>query len=252
MKVLKSFIKTIGDYLLLLKTAFFSKPENFKLYLKEFFDQAAFMGINTIPIVLVVSIFLGAVTVVQIAYQLVSPLVPLTSISQVARDIILLELSPTILSIILAGVIGSKIASEIGNMRVSEQIDALEIMGVNSASYLITPKVLASLFAIPILVIFSIIVGIIGGRIAATMSGIVSGDIYDMGLQIGFKMFNVWYALTKAFTFAFIISTASAYYGYKIQGGSGSLEIGEATTRAVVTSAILILIADYVIATVLL
>lgn len=247
---MKYVVKSVGDYLLLLKTAFFSKPENFKLYRKEFVGQFAYMGINTIPIVTIVSIFLGAVTVVQIAYQLVSPLIPLPTISQVARDIILLELSPTILCIILSGVIGSKIASEVGNMRVSEQIDALEIMGVNPASYLLVPKVIASLFAIPILVIFSCIVAIIGGRYAATMSGIVSPEIYDQGLMQSFKPFNVFYAMVKAFTFAFIISSISAYYGFRVQGGS--LEIGRASTKAVVVSAILILIADYVIAAVLL
>ncbi len=247
---MKKVIKSVGDYLLLLKRAFFSKPENFKMYWKDFASQLSYMGINTIPIVAVVSIFLGAVTVVQVAYQLISPLLPLTIISQVARDIIVLELSPTILCIILAGVIGSKMASEIGNMRVSEQIDALEVMGTNSASYLIAPKVLASLIAIPMLVIFSIILALIGGRIAASSAGIVNGELYDMGLRLSFKPFNIWYALIKAFVFAFIISTSAAYYGYNVKGGS--LEIGKATTTAVVMSAILILVADYVIAALLL
>ena len=247
---MKRILKSIGDYLLLLKRAFFSKPENYRMYWNDFTSQLAYMGINTIPIVAVVSIFLGAVTVVQVAYQLISPLLPPTIISQVARDIIVLELSPTILCIILAGVVGSKMASEIGNMRVSEQIDALEVMGTNSASYLIAPKVIASLIAIPILVIFSIIVALIGGRIAAASAGIVNGEIYDMGLRLSFKPFNIWYALIKAFVFAFIISTSSAYYGYNVKGGS--LEIGKATTTAVVMSAILILVADYVIAALLL
>lgn len=247
---MKKILESVGDYLLLLKRAFFTKPERFSMYWNEFTAQLAYMGINTIPIVAVVSVFLGAVTVVQVAYQLISPLLPLTIISQISRDIIVLELSPTILSIILAGVIGSKIASEIGNMRISEQIDALEVMGVNSASYLITPKILAAVIAIPILVIFSIIIALIGGRIAASASGIVNGEIYDMGLKLNFKSFNIWYALIKALVFAFILSSASAYYGYNVKGGS--LGIGKASTTAVVLSAILILIADYTIAALLL
>lgn len=247
---MKKIFNSIGDYFLLLKRAFFFKPERFKMYWKEFAGQLAYMGTNTIPIVAVVSIFLGAVTVVQVAYQLISPLLPLTIISRITRDIILLELSPTILCIILSGVIGSKIASEIGNMRVSEQIDAIEVMGVNSAAYLITPKILAAIIAIPILVTFSIGIAILGGRFAATMSNIVNGELYDMGLREGFKIFNVWYALIKAFVFAFIISSVSSYYGYKVEGGS--LGIGKASTTSVVTSSILILVADYIIAALLL
>lgn len=228
----------------------FTRPENFKMYWKQFVTQCYEIGFGSLPIVLIISIFLGAVTTVQTAYQLVSPLIPLTTIAQIVRDSILLELSPTVLSIVLAGVIGSKIASELGNMRVSEQIDALEIMGVNPSAYLVAPKVLASIFMIPILVAISCIVGIWGGRVAGEFSGIISPNVFDQGLRMGFNTFNIVFALIKAYTFAFLISTVSAYYGFHVKGGS--LEIGRASTTAVVTSCIMILIADYILAALLL
>jgi len=148
--------------------------------------------------------------------------------------------------IVLAGVIGSKIAGELGNMRVSEQIDALEIMGINSKSYLIMPKILAALITIPLLVILAMVLGIYGGRLAGSLGGILSTDIYDRGLTQQFVAKNVWFGLAKAYTFAFIISSVSSYYGYHVKGGS--LEIGRASTTAVITSCILILFADYVLA----
>jgi phospholipid/cholesterol/gamma-HCH transport system permease protein len=150
----------------------------------------------------------------------------------------------------LAGVIGSKIAGELGNMRVSEQIDALEIMGINTKAYLIMPKILGALITIPLLVVIAAVLGIYGGRLAGTLTGIVSGDTYDRGLIQSFVPKNVWFALVKAYTFAFIISSISSFYGYNVKGGA--LEIGRASTTAVVTSCILILFADYIIAQILL
>lgn len=221
-----------------------------KMYWKELVSQCFEIGFGALPIVIIISIFLGAVTTVQTAYQLVSPLIPLTTIAQIVRDSILLELSPTVLSIVLAGVVGSKIASELGNMRVSEQIDALEIMGINSSAYLVFPKIAASIIMIPILVVISCIVGIWGGRVAGNFSGIIAPEVFDRGLRMGFSSFNVVFALIKAYTFAFLISSVSAYYGYHVKGGS--LEIGRASTKAVVSSCILILIADYFLAAMLL
>jgi len=244
-----AFLTEFGKYLIMLKSMF-TRPENVKMYWKEFISQCYEIGFGALPIVLIVSIFLGAVTTVQTAYQLVSPLIPLTTIAQIVRDSILLELSPTVLSIVLAGVIGSKVASELGNMRVSEQIDALEIMGINPYSYLIFPKIAASFIMMPILIMISCIVGIWGGRVAGDFSGIISPSIFDRGLRMGFSSFNVVFAMIKAYTFAFLISSISAYYGYHVRGGS--LEIGSASTKAVVTSCITILIADYILAAVLL
>jgi phospholipid/cholesterol/gamma-HCH transport system permease protein len=162
----------------------------------------------------------------------------------------ILELSPTVVSIVLAGVVGSKIASELGNMRISEQIDALEIMGINTKTYLVLPKILAALLMIPCLITLSAFLGIWGGRTAANLSNIVASDIFDIGLRSNFAPKNVWFALTKAYTFAFIVSSVPAYFGYFVSGGS--LEIGRSSTTSVVVSCILILVADYALAALLL
>jgi phospholipid/cholesterol/gamma-HCH transport system permease protein len=244
-----SFFTHLGTYLLMLK-GMFTKPENWRMYWKEFMHQSVEIGVGALPIVVIISIFLGAVTTVQTAYQLVSPLVPLSTISQIVRDSMILELSPTVVSIVLAGVVGSKIASELGNMRISEQIDALEIMGINTKSYLIMPKILASLLVIPCLIVISAVLGIWGGRVAGSMSGILATDIFDLGLRKNLNIYNINFALYKSYTFAFIISSISAYYGYNVKGGA--LEIGRASTSAVVVSCILILVADYGLAALLL
>ncbi|HEY8688199.1 MAG TPA: ABC transporter permease [Chitinophagaceae bacterium] len=243
------FFKLFGEYILLMK-GMFTKPENFKMYWKELMHQCVEIGIGALGIVSIISIFMGAVSAVQTAYQLISPLIAKTTISQVVRDTVILEFAPTLVCIVLAGVMGSKIAGELGNMRVSEQIDALEIMGINTKSYLVMPKILAALITIPLLVIVSMVLGIWGGRFASSMSNIVSTDTYDKGLLMGFTPFYVSFALVKAYTFAFIISSVPAYYGYNVKGGA--LEIGRASTTAVVTSCILILFADYVLAAIIL
>src|SRR3954470_22835564 len=168
----------LGKYLLMIK-GMFSKPENWKMYWKEFMHQCSEIGIGSLGIVTIISVFMGAVSTVQTAYQLVSPLIPKYTIAQVVRDTVILEFAPTLVCIVLAGVIGSKIAGELGNMRVSEQIDALEIMGINTKSYLVMPKILAALVTIPLLVVIAMVLGIAGGRIASTMGGIVSADIFD-------------------------------------------------------------------------
>jgi phospholipid/cholesterol/gamma-HCH transport system permease protein len=244
-----SFFTHFGTYLLMLK-GMFTKPENWRMYWKEFMHQCVEIGIGALPIVIIISLFLGAVTTVQTAYQLVSPLVPAATIAQIVRDSMILELSPTVVSIVLAGVIGSKIASELGNMRISEQIDALEIMGINTKSYLVMPKILAALVVIPCLIVISAILGIWGGRTAAAMSGIVATDIFDVGLRQNLNTYNITVALYKCYTYAFILSSIPAYFGYNVKGGS--LEIGRSSTSAVVVSCILILFADYALASLLL
>src|SRR6266487_4802661 len=171
----------IGRYLLMIR-GMFSKPENMKMYWKEFIHQCSEIGIGSLGIVVIISIFMGAVSTVQTAYQLVSPLIPKSTIAQVVRDTVILEFAPTLVCIVLAGVVGSKIASELGNMRVSEQIDALEIMGINTKTYLIMPKILAALLVIPILVVVAAVLGIWGGRLASIMTDIVSKDTFDKGL----------------------------------------------------------------------
>src|SRR5215467_7528576 len=184
----------IGGYLLMIK-GMFSKPENMKMYWKEFIHQCSDIGIGSLGIVVVISIFMGAVSTVQTAYQLVSPLIPKSSIAQIVRDTVILEFAPTLICIVLAGVVGSKIASELGNMRVSEQIDALEIMGINTKAYLVGPKILASLLMIPFLIVIAMALGIWGGRLAGVSANILAGNIYDRGLLEGFIPYNVFFAL---------------------------------------------------------
>lgn len=244
-----SFFTQFGTYLIMLK-GMFTKPESHKMYWKELMHQCAEIGVGALPIVIIISLFLGAVTTVQTAYQLVSPLVPASTIAQIVRDSMILELSPTVVSIVLAGVVGSKIASELGNMRISEQIDALEIMGINTKSYLILPKILGALIVIPCLIIISAVLGIYGGRLAGSLSGIVASDIFDSGLRKNLNVNNIVVAFYKVYTFSFIISSISSYYGYYVKGGA--LEIGQASTRAVVVSCILILLADYGVAAIFL
>ena len=242
-------LREIGKYILLMK-GMFTRPENFKMYWKEFMHQCSEIGIGSLGIVTIISFFIGAVSAVQTAYQMTSPFLPLSLISQIVRDTVILEFAPTLVSIVLAGVVGSKIAGELGNMRVSEQIDALEIMGINTKAYLVLPKILAAVVVIPMLIVIAMILGIWGGRIAGSASGILSGDIFDKGLREGFNPYNVFFSLVKAYVFAYLISSIPAYYGYNVKGGA--LEIGRASTKAVVVSCIMILIADYILSALLL
>ncbi|MBL7764589.1 MAG: ABC transporter permease [Chitinophagaceae bacterium] len=242
-------LEHIGRYLIMLG-GMFSKPENARVYWKELIHQCSEIGIGSVGIVVTISVFLGAVTTVQTAYQLISPLVQKSVIAQIIRDSTFLELSPTVVCIVLAGVVGSKIASELGNMRVSEQIDALEIMGINTKTYLILPKIVASFVVIPCLIVISMFLSIWGGYLAGTLSGIMSEQQFTQGLLKEFIPFNLTFGLIKAFTFAFIISSISAYFGYNVRGGA--LEIGRASTTSVVVSCVLILFADYGLAALLL
>lgn len=244
-----TFLSEVGKYIMMLK-GMFSKPENWKMYWKEFMHQCSEIGIGSLGIVAIISFFIGAVSTIQTAYQLISPLIPLSTISQIVRDTVILEFAPTLVSIVLAGVVGSKIAGELGNMRVSEQIDALEIMGINTKAYLVLPKILAAIVVIPMLIVLAMVLGIWGGRIAGTAAGILPAEVFDKGLREGFNAYNVFFSLVKAYTFAYLISSIPAYYGYNVQGGA--LEIGRASTKAVVISCIMILVADYVLSALLL
>ncbi len=244
-----SFFTHFGRYLLMIK-GMFTKPENGKMYWKEFMHQCNDIGIGSLGIVSIISVFIGAVSAVQTAYQLVSPIIPLTTIATIVRDTVILEFAPTLVCIVLAGVIGSKIASELGNMRVSEQIDALEIMGINTKAYLVMPKIAAALVTIPLLVVIAMVLGIWGGRMAGTASNILSAETFDKGLVMNFTPYNVTFALIKSYTFAFIISSIPAYYGYYVKGGA--LEIGKSSTKSVVVSCVMLLFADYVLSQLLL
>ena len=244
-----TFFTEIGKYLLMIK-GMFSRPENWKMYWKEFMHQCSEIGMGSLWIVVIISIFMGAVSTVQTAYQLTNPLIPAYTIAQVVRDTVILEFAPTLVSIVLAGVVGSKIAGELGNMRVSEQIDALEIMGINTKAYLVLPKIVAALVVIPKLIVIAAVLGIWGGKVAGTLSGIISGEEFNKGLLAGFVPYNVFFAMAKAYSFAFLISSIPAYYGYYVKGGA--LEIGRASTKAVVVTCVAVLFADYILAAILL
>ncbi|RZJ75618.1 MAG: ABC transporter permease [Flavobacterium sp.] len=238
-----------GRYILLLKSVF-RRPEKTKIYVKAIFQQMDFIGVGSLGLISIISTFIGAVMTLQIAFQLVSDLIPKTIIGSVNRDSSILELSPTISAIVLAGKIGSAISSEIGTMRVSEQIDALEIMGINAPGYLILPKILAGITMVPVLVIISMVLSIGGGYLGGTLSGAVTASEYIQGITTDFNPYTIVVALTKAFVFGFIITSVPAYEGFYVKGGA--LEVAQASTRAVVVSCISILACDYLITQLLL
>ena len=239
----------LGKYILLLK-AVFRRPEKWNIYRKEIFKETTAIGVGSLGIIAIISVFLGAVTTVQTAFQLVSDLIPKSVIGGIVRDSSILELSPTISALVLAGKVGSSVASQIGTMRVTEQIDALEIMGINSPGFLILPKILAAIITIPLLVIISISLCIFGGYLAGSLSGAVTSQDFITGLKTGFDSFIITVSMVKSVIFAFIITSVSAYQGFYTEGGA--LEVGQSSTKAVVISCIAILFSDYVIAQLLL
>ena len=243
------FLTQLGSYFLLLKKVF-SKPEKPSVYYKQTMHEMVFLGLNSVGIITVISFFMGAVITLQTAYNTENPIYPTYLIGLGCRDSILLEFSSTITALILAGKVGSNIASEIGTMRVTEQIDALEIMGVNSASYLILPKIIATLLFNPVLTLISISVGIFGGWIAGTSAGVITSEDYVYGIQYAFIPYYVTYAIIKTLFFAFIITSVSAFQGYNVEGGS--LEVGRASTKAVVFSSVLILLFNVILTQLLL
>lgn len=249
LKPVKEFFIHIGRYLNLMGRVF-APPEKKWMYYRQTLREVEFLGIKSMSIVAVISIFIGGVITIQTSYNTESPLYPSYLIGLTVRDILLLEFSSTIVSLILCGKIGSNIASELGSMRISEQIDALEVMGVNSASYLIMPKIIAAVFFMPLLTIMSIFIGLIGGWLGGIVAGIVSSHDYLFGIQYAFIPFYVTYALIKSAIFGFIITSLSAYRGYYATGGA--LEVGKASTRAVVESSIMILITNYILTQMLL
>lgn len=223
----------------------FSRPEKLSIYRRRIWFEVEALGFNSISLTAIISAFIGAVVALQMAITLESPFIPKFMIGYATREVMVLEFSSTVVALILAGKVGSNIASEIGTMRITEQIDALEIMGVNSASYLILPKVVATVLFFPLLTLFSIFVGIVGGYAIADLTGIMLPGDYVQGLFYYFEPFAITYALVKGAVFAFIITSISAYCGYYAMGNS--LEVGRASTRAVVSSSITIMIFDLIL-----
>ena len=239
----------LGLYFIMIKKVI-SKPENLSVFRKQLMQEMGKIGFNSVSLVIILSFFVGAVVSIQTSINMsVSPLLPSYLVGLASRDSLILEFSPTMISLILAGKVGSSIASELGSMRVTEQIDALEIMGINSVSFLILPKVISAIFFFPLLIIISMGVGMIGA-----WAGGISVDIttveFMYGLKYGFNPFYITYAIIKTVFFAFIISTVSSYYGYHTKGGA--IAVGRASTNAVVTSSILILLFNYMLTDIIL
>ena len=237
-------LRTVGRYIVLMGRTF-ARPERLRMSFKQFINEMEKLGVNSIGIVLLISFFIGAVITIQIKLNIESPFMPRWTVGYVTREIMLLEFSSAIMCLILAGKVGSNIASEIGTMRVTQQIDALEIMGINSANYLILPKIAAMVTAIPVLVTFSIFAGIVGAFCSCWFLGIMSAVDLEYGLQYMFVEWFIWSGIIKSFFFAFIIASVSAFFGYTVEGGS--IEVGKASTDSVVTSSVLILFADLVL-----
>lgn len=243
------FFNGLGAYFMLM-TRVFKKPERWSEYRKVFWQEVDNLGMNSIAIVSIISIFVGAVVTIQTALNLDAPLIPRYYIAIAARESIILEFSPTMISLILAGKVGSNIASTIGTMRVTEQIDALDVMGINSPSYLILPKILACVFFNPILIIISIFLGLFGGMLAGNFTGMISSAEFIYGLQAEFNMFYITYALIKTIIFAFVIASVSSYWGYTVKGGA--VDVGKASTSAVVNSSVAVIVSNYILTDILL
>src|SRR5674476_86707 len=242
-------IHHLGRYALLMMQVF-KKPEKGSIYLKRIIYEMDRLGLGSIGIVAFLSVFVGAVLTIQMAFNIDSPLVPLYTIGYATRKSIILEFSPTIMSLILAGKVGSQIAGEIGTMRVTEQIDALEIMGINPATYLIFPKVVAAMIFNPFLILMSMVLAMIGGWLSGIGSGLITTYDYVYGLQTYYSFYDVSYALIKTVFFAFIITSVSGYFGFYTKGGA--LEVGESSTRAVVVSSVSIIIFNLILTNLLL
>ena len=244
-----SCLQTFGEYALFMRRVL-TRPDRLKESLKRYVFEISKLGIDSIPLVIVISLFIGAVIAIQMQINFENPLLPLYTIGLAPRDVLLLEFSSSILCLILAGKVGSNIASEIGTMRVTEQIDALEIMGVNSCNFLVLPKIMALLTFIPVLAIFSMCSGLFGGYLVAKFTNILSVSQYIYGIQSYFIEWYVWYAIIKSLFFSFIITSVASFYGYNVKGGA--LEVGKASTNSVVASSILILLLDVLLTKILL
>lgn len=247
--VISSSLATFGRYCLFIRRVF-AIPDRWRIFGRRTVQEVGKLGLDSIPLVIIISLFIGAVIAIQMQLNIASPLIPAYSVGLATRDIVLLEFSNSILCLILAGKVGSNIASEIGTMRVTEQIDALEIMGVNSANYLVLPKIVGFVFFMPALVIICIATSLVGGWLVAVFTDIITVSRYIYGLQALFQEWYVWYGLIKSVVFAFIIASVASFYGYYVKGGA--LDVGKASTNGVVASSILILFFDVLLTKLLL
>ena len=244
MKAIKNFFEEFGSYLLLMKEAF-RKPQNMHVFYRKLLFEMKVLGLDSILIVTIISVFVGAAVLIQLLLNLENPIYPDWVYGYSSRKAIMLEFSPTIISLILAGKCASRIASELGSQRISEQIDALEVMGVNTASYLILPKIIASMIFFPLLIILSIFIALLGGAFGVWALGSLTMNAYIEGLRLEYQDIDMIFAIVKTFVNAIIISTIASYRGYTLKGGS--VEVGIQSTKAVVQSSIVIMIFDLIL-----
>lgn len=244
-----NILDKFGDYCVFIWRCI-AVPEKIKVFFKNYLNEISKLGIDSIPLILIVSLFIGALCTILIKMEISNPLLPRYSLGLTTREIIILEFSSTILCLILAGKIGSNIASEIGTMRVTEQIDAMDIMGINSANFVVMPKILGLVTIMPFLVVICMFTALFGGYLTCIITQLVSVEDYVYGIQTYFIEWYVWFALIKSLFFGYIISSISSYYGYRVKGGS--IEVGKASTDAVVVSNIMILVVDVVLTKLLL
>ena len=237
-----NYLKHIGKYFLMLRQVF-RKPQKWSVFRELFFREVEDLGLKSLGIIMFISFFVGGVVAIQTAMNIDSPFIPKYLIGFATKRGIILEFAPTFMSIILAGKVGSYITSSMGTMRVTEQIDALEVMGINSLNYLVLPKILAALFFYPLLILLSMFLGIIGGYFAGIITDLFFSEDYIYGIQLDFDPYFIKYALTKTVVFAFVITTIPAYHGFYVKGGS--LEVGRASTKAVVWTSIVIILLNY-------
>lgn len=246
--IIQSII-SFGRYCMFMAQVF-RVPDKWRVFFQKLVFEISKLGVDSIPLVIIISIFIGAVITIQMTINIVSPMIPSYSTGLATREILLLEFSSTMMSLILAGKVGSNIASEIGTMRVTEQIDALDIMGIKSANFIVLPKVIGFILFVPILCILSMFMGLVGGWLIAEFTDMISVENYNFGIQSFFNQWYVWYGIIKTVIFGFIITSVAAYFGYYVKGGA--LEVGKASTNAVVSSSILILLADVILTKLLL
>lgn len=246
---MKKAFEQIGQYLLLMKVVF-TRPDKSKIFWKQFFVDAEKLVLNSIPIVAVISLAIGAVIVIQTATNLENPIISKMYVGYMARESLVLEFCSTMIALILAGKVGSNISSEIGSMRISEQIDAMEIMGINSANYLILPKIASATLFTPLLMLMSFFLGLLGGALIISFTGIITLNQYSEGLQFSFQFYYIVYSMVKMAVFSFIITSVAAFYGYYATGGS--LGVGSSSTKAIVVSSVSILIANLAITQIML
>lgn len=237
-----NYLEHVGKYFMMLGQVF-KRPQRFKVFYEALLKEIEELGLKSLGIIMFISFFIGGVIALQTALNLDSPFIPKSLIGFAAKRSIILEFAPTFCSIILAGKVGSYITSSIGTMRVTEQIDALEVMGINSINHLVLPKLLATIFFYPFLISLGMVLGIFGGWLAGVLSGLFTGGDYVEGIQTTFDPFLVTYAIIKTLVFAFLIATVPSYHGYYVKGGS--IAVGKASTQAVVWTTILIVIANY-------